>query len=123
MTTQFLQLPYPKPPLSKNQRLHHMAVYRTRKRIRDDVRLIARAKHLHAVDEALITLHWRPAVARQRDEDNAFDTVKPCVDGLVDAGVLPGDHSDIVSTRVEIHPRQPGQPPALWLTIEPRETP
>lgn len=117
--TQTIPLGLTAPPLTKNQRLHHMAVYRKRKELRERTALLARHAKATPVDPAAVTLHWRPKVRRLRDEDNAFDTLKPCLDGLVDAGVLPhGDDSGHVTARVHIHQPVPGKPGALWLTVE-----
>ena len=38
----------------------------------------------------------------RRDQDNLVPTLKPCIDGLVDAGVIPDDTPEYVSWRVVI---------------------
>lgn len=43
-----------------------------------------------------ITARFQWATNQRRDTSNWFPTVKAAVDGLVDAGVLPGDHDTIV---------------------------
>ncbi|WP_158709018.1 hypothetical protein [Streptomyces sp. NRRL S-920] len=80
--------------LSSNQRLHHMADYRLKKRLRQEAALTARARHLPRLDRAAVyyVLHPRP-IKRKRDPGNWAPTAKAYVDGLVDAGLLPDDNS------------------------------
>lgn len=116
---QTLPLPWPAPILSLNKSMHRMKEYRLRNEVRDAVITLARHHKLKAVDTARVELHWRAAVKRSRDEDNQTAMLKPCIDGLAKAGVLPyGDASDVLSSRVRIHPPIKGEPAAMWLVIE-----
>ncbi|MCX4677648.1 hypothetical protein OG413_20465 [Streptomyces sp. NBC_01433] len=80
--------------LSSNDRLHHMAEYRTKKRLRQEAELTTRARRLPRLERAAVyyVLHPRP-VQRKRDPGNWAPSAKAYVDGLVDAGLLPDDHS------------------------------
>jgi hypothetical protein len=40
--------------------------------------------------DLVVTIHW-PPLNRRRDRLNLAPTIKACVDGFVDAGVLPDD--------------------------------
>lgn len=118
MTTQRIPLPFNRPPLSLNDRGHWATRYRKEKLVRDQVALLARHHKIKAVDAAVVTFHWRPAVNRPRDQDNVMASVKPCVDALVRSGILPSDTHDIVTPAVEIHPVVKGEAGATWITIE-----
>lgn len=116
MTT--LTLPWNAPPLSLNQRLHWAAKARLSRTVRDVTHARAKADKVPAFDvPVIVTLHYRQKVRRPIDKDNLYATVKPCLDGLRDAGVITEDTSAHVTPLVEIHLPEPGQPGALWLTI------
>ncbi|OEJ21128.1 hypothetical protein BGK67_34870 (plasmid) [Streptomyces subrutilus] len=80
--------------LTSNQRLHHMAEHRIRRRLRSEAEQMARARRLPQLDRAAVhyVLHPRP-INRKRDPGNWAPTAKAYVDGLVDAGLLPDDNS------------------------------
>ncbi|MEV0445970.1 hypothetical protein AB0I84_22525 [Streptomyces spectabilis] len=81
--------------LSSNHRLHHMAEYRLKKRLRHEAKLTAQSRGLPRLERAAVyyVLHPRP-IKRKRDPGNWAPTAKAYVDGLVDAGLLPDDNSD-----------------------------
>lgn len=114
-----IELPYVAPPLSSNQRLHHMAVARLRKQLRADAFRLALAaklpRHARRLDKARIVLHWQGAVRRPRDNVNINPTLKPLVDGLIDYGLCEDDNSAHVVTDTVIEPV--GSKVRLWLTI------
>lgn len=115
-----LPLPWSKPPLSLNDRLHWRTKARLVKTVRDTAHSLALTANLPPVEHATVTLHYQPRDKRLRDTANLHATLKPLTDGLVDAGVLlNGDSSEFVTERCEIHPPIKGQPGALWLTVEP----
>ncbi|WP_406153171.1 hypothetical protein OG217_05600 [Streptomyces sp. NBC_01023] len=80
--------------LTSNQRLHHMAEHRLRKRLRQEAALTVRGQRLPSLERAAVyyVLHPRP-IKRKRDPGNWSPTAKAYVDGLVDAGLLPDDNS------------------------------
>jgi crossover junction endodeoxyribonuclease RusA len=114
-----LPLPFHTPPLTLNQRLHHMKKWRKEQEVQAAALVLARKYKVTPCDRISVELHWRPKTRRARDGDNLFATVKPLVDGLRQAGVVTDDDS----TRVEhrnpvIHPAEPGQRhDVLWLVI------
>ncbi|MEU1311004.1 hypothetical protein ABZ419_19240 [Streptomyces cinnamoneus] len=83
--------------LTSNQRLHHMAECRVRKRLRQEAALTARAHRLPRLERAAVyyVLHPRP-IKRKRDPGNWAPSAKAYVDGLVDAGLVPDDNSDFL---------------------------
>jgi len=65
-----------------------------------------------------VVLNWRPPTNRRRDVENYFATVKPCVDGIVDAGVAPDDTPEFyVSSTPVLHKAIKGDPGRIWLTV------
>ena len=114
-----IDLPYTSPPLSLNDRLHWAAKARLVATVRTATHALARTAKVQHVERATVTLHYRQRARRAIDKDNLFATLKPCIDGLRDAGVLDEDDSTRVEPRVEIHAPIKGQGGALWLTVEP----
>ncbi|MFF1600790.1 hypothetical protein ACFVYV_25330 [Streptomyces mirabilis] len=93
-----LLMPYVEEMLDSNQRLHHMAVHRIRKQLRQDAAGLAMAKRLPRLQRAAVfyVLHPRP-LSRKRDPGNWAPTVKPYIDGLVtDGGLLPDDNHEFL---------------------------
>jgi crossover junction endodeoxyribonuclease RusA len=83
-----------------------------------EARIPAGQTHVH------VTLHYVPKERRRRDADNLVPTLKPCIDGLRDARVIPDDTPDHVTWEPPvIHPADPRNP-RLWLevTLRPRES-
>lgn len=80
--------------LTSNQRLHHMAEHRIRRRLRSEAEQTARTRQLPRLERAAVhyVLHPRP-INRKRDPGNWAPTAKAYVDGLVDAELLPDDNS------------------------------
>ena len=86
----------PLPPglelLNANDRDSHWA---RRKRItgalRETTGWLARTQHIPPLARAHILAVYEPPDRRRRDPANLYPSIKACVDGLVDAGVLPDD--------------------------------
>lgn len=114
---QLLALPWPKPPLSLNDRQHWAAKATIAREIKQTVTLLARGRLKPIEGRANVCLHWRPDVKRRRDLDNVFATLKPILDACVSAGVLRDDSAELVTPSVRIHPVVKGQPAAMWLEI------
>jgi crossover junction endodeoxyribonuclease RusA len=90
-------LPYTKPPLSLNQRLHWAVKAKLVKEVRTATAQLAKQAQIPPLEAVEITLIYTPKTARKRDTDNLFATLKPAVDGLVDAGVIADDNTEIVT--------------------------
>lgn len=122
-----LDLPFTKPPLTANQRLHHMARHRLNRQIIDTVQVAVRAQVTERIPlDAYpldLTLHYQAPDKRRRDPDNLAPTLKAAQDGLVKAGLLPDDSwLYIRRPGCQIHAYEPGQLGALWLTLtDPKE--
>lgn len=100
-----IHLPYRTPPLTLNQRLHHMAEYRIKEAVKGATILLAKQARIPRLKAITAELVWLKGDNRQADADNIAPTLKPCLDGLVAAGVLVDDNSDHVlrtSTKVQL---------------------
>ncbi len=101
--TWIITLPWAKPPLSLNIELNRYKKAEIKREIKGDVAILARfnklPKGLPAVD---VVLRWHPAVDRRRDTDNPTPTLKHCIDGLVQYGLVADDSSEYVSSHCEI---------------------
>lgn len=104
MRTWTLDLPLAGAPLSLNDRAHWSARSRGAKTIREAVGWLCREQRIPALASADVTLRVFPPDRRRRDEDNLVATLKPCLDGIVDAGVLTDDTPAYVSSRVRLAP-------------------
>lgn len=114
-----IDLPWTKPPLSMNDRMHYMATARITRRIRSTTAWLAKeAKVPTGCEFVTVCLHYRPRDKRRRDEDNLIATGKACFDGLVDHGLVPDDTPQFMTKLMPlIHPAEKGLPGSLWLTI------
>lgn len=97
-----VQLPFRKPPLSANQRMHWAVKARTTKEIRQASMLALRAEGVPPCKRVRVRLLWAVSDKRRRDPSNMMPTQKAVVDGMVDAGVVPDDTPEFV---VEEMPR------------------
>ncbi len=117
MTT--IPLPWPKPPLSQNDRDERKrGGARKIAEAKDQARLAIRAAKHAPVVGADITLHYRAPDNRRRDADNLAVVLKVCQDALVLEGVLPDDSwLHVPSATCRIHPPTKGQMGAMWLEL------
>jgi len=118
MTT--LALPWDKPPMTKNKvrRMHYRAEAKLRAEVIAAARLTIRRAKPEPMVGAIVILHWRPENKRRQDGDGADPTKAALLDALVLEGVLPDDSWVCVPhSGVTVHPPEPGQPGALWLTL------
>ena len=115
-----IDLPWPRPPATNNQRGNWQADAARRATTRQAARWTIRAAHLTPVAGRVnIGIHWRIPDRKLRDPDNLGLTLKGCLDALVDEGVLVSDDwRHVATTSQTIHPPEPGRTAAMWLTIE-----
>ncbi len=111
-----LGLPYRRPPISANHRMHHRDLAKVVAHVRQDGGWLARAAKVPPLARCAVSLHWAPLDRRRRDADNLVPTLKALCDGLVDAGVVRDDTPDLmVKAMPVIEP--PERPARLWLVI------
>lgn len=78
--------------LGANDRSHWSSRARIVSQIRTTAGWCARRQRIPRLERVHVTaVWWPPNQSRLRDVDNLAPTVKACIDGLRDAGVLPGD--------------------------------
>ena len=108
-------------PLLANQvhRLHFRTVAAIRKGYRDGAAKLARAQRIGSYDAICVTA-WAEYPSRRSmpDADAIAPSVKPVIDGLVDAGVIPDDSPAYVHQVTYRAPRVvPGCTPAVIVEI------
>ena len=90
-----LRFDYPAPPITANRSYHWRAKGRLTKDIRTATALLAR--RLPPLGKCRVSLVWVVTDRRRRDGgENVTPTMKPMIDGLVDAGVVTDDTGDLV---------------------------
>ena len=126
MASVCMLLPWTSPPLSLNDRGHHMARARKVADVRRAVFLTAQAHQLPTgVDHVTVQMHYRPRDNRRRDTDNLVATLKPACDALAAGtkkspgyGLVPDDTPQwMAKPEPIIHPAVKGEPGQLWLTL------
>lgn len=113
-------LPYLTPPLTANQRLHHMARASLVRQVRADTGWLVKAAKVPRLPRCRVGLYYVPKTAGRRDEDNLVPTLKAACDAIVDAGVVPDDTPSYMEKLMPvIEPARPGSRPGsrLWLVI------
>ena len=113
-------LPFELPPLVKNQvrKMHHHKEAKIRRESMEAVRWAVRAAKVQPLEEAVVILNWRVPNRHRRDGDGAAPTLAFCLDALVLEGVIPDDSWRFVRhSGITTHEPIPGQPGALWLSI------
>ncbi|MFJ3029853.1 hypothetical protein ACIPEQ_13500 [Curtobacterium sp. NPDC087080] len=113
-----LVLPYETPPLTANQRMHHMARHRHVKALRGTTTMLARAAHIPELPACRVTLTWFVQTRHRRDADNVVPTLKAACDGLVDAGVVPDDTPELMAKLMPVITHRPGVRQSLELLVE-----
>lgn len=116
-----LRLPWERPPLTSNARLHHHAKAKLTREIRQTTYLLAMSLKLRPVDgQAVVTTTWFVPDNRKRDTGAVTPTTKAMIDGLVDAGILAADDWKTVTEeryRIELDRSDP----RIEITITPEE--
>ena len=117
-----LTLPYERPPLSLNDRGQTPGARAKRSAvaalIKRDVAALAKAAQIGPQERIHVRLNYQPKDRRRRDADNLVATLKPCIDGLVAAGIVPDDCDPFVDwSKPRIHEPAADRKPLLWLTV------
>ncbi|MFJ8815450.1 RusA family crossover junction endodeoxyribonuclease [Amycolatopsis thermoflava] len=115
----------PEPPLSENDRWHHMQRAQRTQVIRLGVRDAARKAGIPTGSHLTVTLHYAPGDNRRRDADNLVPTLKAACDALargrnrrwIGLELVPDDTPQHMTKHMPvIHPGR--GPRRLWLEIE-----
>lgn len=113
-----LEMPWKRPPLNHNQRMHPVVKASVVAEIRRDVGWVAKAAKIPRAERITVQLHYAPGRRGRRDPMNITATSKPAIDGITDAGVVIDDDSEhVTELPPQIHwPPVPG--PRCWITVE-----
>lgn len=115
-----IPLPYgSRPYLHANQRLPNRAEQARIRQVRRDVYWLARYYRLGAGHpHVTFRLVWRPRVRRRRDgNENLAPLQKACIDGLVDAGVVPDDTPAQVTRLAPLLLEPDRDAAGLWMEV------
>lgn len=107
-----------KPALTANQRMHWAAKARLVAAVRESFAWRVRADRVEPQSHVTVQLHYQPQDRRRRDPSNLMPTQKACVDGLVDAGVVPDDTPKFVTELMPVIHEPDGGRKRMWLTVE-----
>lgn len=113
-----LRLPWATPPLTLNGRMHWATKARVTAEVRAAVNVLARVARIPLLNHVHVRLHYVPRDGRRRDQDNIVATLKPCLDGLVDARVIPDDTPQHLTWSPPVIDPPDPKDPHLYLTIE-----
>lgn len=90
-------LPFTNPPLRSNARKHWAAKAAITRDIRRATANVTKAAKLPPINGPVhVRFIWTVTDNRRRDAGASAPTLKAALDGLVDAGLLAGDHHQIV---------------------------
>jgi hypothetical protein len=113
-----IRLPWDKPPLSLNYRMHRMAEVKVVRDVRQTARDLAEFVGIPPLERIVVTLHWYPGPIRNRDDENPIPTLKALCDGLVDAGVTVDDTARYQLKRMPVIHDGDGDPRLLLVVRE-----
>lgn len=114
--TYLISLPWQRPPISANQRMHWADRQRLTREVRTTVAWLVRSARVPTSSHVTVTLYWAPGDKRKRDADNPFPTLKAGCDGIVDAGVVKDDHPALMTKNMPVIVPPP-HPKGLWLNV------
>lgn len=114
-----LDLPFDRPPITANQRLHHMAKARLTRQVRRAASFLARSARIPTLDTCTVRMVWFVTDRHRRDADNLVPTLKAACDGLVDAGVVSDDIPSLMTKRMPEIVLRKGEPAGLQLIVTP----
>ena len=103
--------------INANHRLHYQARAQRTATIRHLAGIAAQAAHLTPSPRVHIVVHIGWPNRRRRDAHNIYPTLKACIDGIVDAGVIPDD-SDRHLLGPDLRPYLAGERGVLRLRFE-----
>ena len=111
-----IPLPYVKPPLTLNSRLHWANHARITEALVGVGIVYTRKLRIPPLEKFTAVLHYEPSTIRGRDADNLAPTVKPVVDGMCRANRIQDTADHYIPAAPVIHPAT-GKPGRLWLVV------
>jgi crossover junction endodeoxyribonuclease RusA len=92
-----IELPSGLPLLNANDRLHYRERSKRTEKLRSEAYKAAKAQPFMPFTKVRLRCIFRAPDKRRRDVANLYPSFKACIDGLVDAGVLPDDNDRYVT--------------------------
>lgn len=117
-----IDLPYLRPPLSANQRVHWAVRAKATNDVRQRTAWLIRAARVPRLGRVEIQLGYTPPDRRRRDTDNLVPTLKPVADAVVDAGVVPDDTPDWVTKPEPVIDPPDASNAGLWVRLTELDT-
>lgn len=116
-TTYRLEMPFQRPPLNWNDRHNRWKRARLVAAVRQDVGWIAKSHNIPKSERITVQFHYATGRRGTYDPMNFGATSKPCIDALVDCGIVRDDDpTHLHELTPEIHlPPEPG--PRCWLIV------
>lgn len=111
-------LPWTTPPVHANQRHHWSEAWLARRDARNTTTWLIHSHRIPPQPHITVGLQWAPPTNRRRDGgENLAPLLKACIDGIVNARVVPDDTPDYVTRLMpELLPVDK-ENPGMWLTI------
>lgn len=104
-----IELPAGMDLLNANDRTHWRKKIPITRDLRATARMLTKAAKVPALQRAHVVCFYEPPDRRRRDPANWAPSAKACVDGVVDAGVLPDDDdAHLVGPDMRLGPVHPG---------------
>ncbi|WP_157509574.1 hypothetical protein [Leifsonia sp. Root4] len=112
-----LHFDYPRPPIAANDRTHWAHKARLTKQVR--AKTAELAKRIPELGRIRVSLVWVVKDRRRRDGgENITPTLKPMIDGLVDAGIVEDDTQEQVTRDMPLIEYRAGAVAHMELRIE-----
>jgi crossover junction endodeoxyribonuclease RusA len=115
-----VRIPPPAKVMTSNQRPNHWVRAQLTKEWRTAAGWTFRSLNIPRLERVHIWVHWNAVDGRQRDPANCYPTVKACIDGITDAGVIPDDDAAHV-IGPDMRLGQPCRPSTLTIALAPLE--
>lgn len=112
-----VRLPYFWPPLRSNDRMNRWRKAEWTSNIRHAAKILTKAQKLPPITGPVrVVFVWTVCDNHRRDVSASAPTSKAALDGIVDSGLLSGDHSTVVTSetcRIEVGDK-PGCRIEIW---------
>ena len=118
-----LELPWKKPPLSLNDRMHWRQKHNITRNMRAHIAWklrtgVNKRAPLPTGQRLRVELHYQPRDNRRRDTDNLVASAKPLYDGIVDAGLVEDDTpAYMIKPEPVIHAAKGADNARMWLQL------
>ena len=118
MIVHLVELPFEKPLITANSRMHWRTKAKLTKTLRQTAYYLVKQRQLPRARKIGFQLVWQPSTNRRRDPSNLMPTQKALLDGVVDTGLVPDDTPEYVAEYMPqiVEPRK-GEKARMWLRI------